>query len=496
MIWRLALRTLSVRPWRTLALLAGYAIGVGVMIVLLSIGEAMMAQGREERLVGGGTVTVLPEGLDLEVLKTGGLGGMYFSIPNARFVYEQMLTSPRWADTIVAVAPQIEGKLLYLRLKDDRLLTLRATGEIPSRSAAVGAAPTITAGRWEDDDEDRAWSMPTPRERLAAMDHFHETPAAAPDRATWAEWHYFNLRTPDADRWAFLTFALAGDVPQGDWRGEVSLTWHQTGRAARRFAMTVPREAVRYSTTDADLTLGGSSVRLDEAGRYVVTATAREIGVATGATARVALVVTPEPRAYFPNAAIGGDDLLSGYAVPVLRGTVHGEICLDARCTRFDAAPAYHDHNWGTWRAVAWEWGVVQAGSFGLLYGRVERTDALAVSEPLFLYLTDSLGFRTLMRPKRIHYDDTRRVVVAGVPVMVPARATLEDIRGADTLTLALDVEDAMVTDIRDRQRGDGSWRDAPRPYFVQLKGRATLRGRVGGRAIDATGVAFFETYR
>jgi hypothetical protein len=494
-IWRLALRTLAVRPWRTLSLLVGYAIGVGVMIVLLSIGDAMMAQGRDERLVGGGTVTVLPDGLDLEVLKTGGLGGMYFSIPNARFVHAQILTSPRLGDTVTAVAPQIEGKLLYLRLANGELVTARATGEIPSLSAAVDAAPTLTAGVWEDDEDDRAWRAPTPRERLAVMDHFHETPASAEDRSTWAEWHYFNVRTPDADRWAFLTYALVGDVPAGDWRGELSLTWHETGREARRFAMAVPRTAVRYSTRDADLVLGASTVTVDDAGRYRVVANAREIGGA-GARAVVELLVTPEPRAYFPNAAIGGDGVLSGYAVPVLRGTVTGSICIDTRCTAFDAAPAYHDHNWGTWRAIAWEWGVVQAGALGLLYGRVERTDSLAVDEPLFVYLTDSLGFRALFRPRVISYDDTRRVMVGAVPVLVPSRATLFDVRGADTITITLDVEDAMVTDIRDRQRGATDAVRPPRPYFVQLKGRATLRGRVGGAPFDASGVVFFETYR
>ena len=96
MIRLLAFRQLVHRPWRSALLFAGYGLGVGVMIVLLSIGEALITQARDERLVGGGDVTVLPEGIDLEVMKTGGLGGMFFSIANARFVYLQMLASPRF----------------------------------------------------------------------------------------------------------------------------------------------------------------------------------------------------------------------------------------------------------------------------------------------------------------------------------------------------------------------------------------------------------------
>src|ERR1700712_704819 len=107
----LAFRHLALRPARTLLLLAGYGVGVAVMIVLLSIGEALLAQARDERLVGGGEVTVLPEGIDVEVMKTGGLGGLFFSIDHSRFVYGQLLASPRLAAQVLAAAPQIEGKL-------------------------------------------------------------------------------------------------------------------------------------------------------------------------------------------------------------------------------------------------------------------------------------------------------------------------------------------------------------------------------------------------
>ncbi|HEV8233698.1 MAG TPA: hypothetical protein VGP84_03835, partial [Gemmatimonadaceae bacterium] len=90
MITLMALRNFMLRPWRSLFLLLGYSLGVAVMIVLLSIGEALLTQARQERLVGGGQITVLPEGIDVEVLKTGGLGGMFFSIDHARFIYRQL----------------------------------------------------------------------------------------------------------------------------------------------------------------------------------------------------------------------------------------------------------------------------------------------------------------------------------------------------------------------------------------------------------------------
>ena len=33
-------------------------------------------------------------------------------------------------------------------------------------------------------------------------------------------------------------------------------------------------------------------------------------------------------------------------------------------------------------------------------------------------------------------------------------------------------------------------------PYFVQMKGRARISGRVGGQIVSGEGRGFFETYR
>src|SRR3954471_24071970 len=164
MIGQLALRNLTHRPWRSVLMFFGFGVGVAVMIVLLSIGEAMLTQAREEKLVGGGTVTVLPEGLDVEVMKTGGIGGLFFSIDHASFLYRQVLASPRYANTVTSVAPQIEGRLLYLRARDGKDYSVHATGEIPAATRSVGAAPELIAGKWENDEGDRQWTAPTPFE--------------------------------------------------------------------------------------------------------------------------------------------------------------------------------------------------------------------------------------------------------------------------------------------------------------------------------------------
>src|ERR1700719_1582543 len=186
MIWQLALRNMTYRPWRSVLLFFGYGVGVAVMIVLLSVGEAMLSQARNEKLVGGGTITVLPEGLDVEVMKTGGIGGLFFSIDHASFLYRQLFASPRYKDEISAVAPQIEGRLLYVHTADGREYPVHASGEIPAATVAVSASPQVSDGKWQNDEGDRRWAAPTLAELRHEIDHFNLPGDSMANRATCA----------------------------------------------------------------------------------------------------------------------------------------------------------------------------------------------------------------------------------------------------------------------------------------------------------------------
>ena len=256
MIVQLALRNITYRPWRSVLLFFGFGVGVAVMIVLLSIGEAMLSQARNEKLVGGGTITVLPEGLDVEVMKTGGIGGLFFSIDHASFLYRQVLASPRNDEEISAVAPQIEGRLLYVRTAGGQEFPVYASGEIPAATKAVGAAPEVVDGTWDNDDGDRRWVSPAPFELRNEIDHFHMPSDSVSNRDTWAEWHYFNVLSPDQKRWAFISFIVGGDVTSTKWGGQIGITLREQNGATRRFATTIDRSRVRFSTTDADLVFG------------------------------------------------------------------------------------------------------------------------------------------------------------------------------------------------------------------------------------------------
>jgi hypothetical protein len=437
MMGLLAVRNFLYKPWRSLLLFLGFGLGVSVMIILLSIGEAMVDQAQDERLVGGGNITVLPDGMDIEVMKTGGLGSLFLSINNARFVYLQLLAKQK-------AAPQDDDELLYLRTPDGVERPVLAAGDIPSAQRAVGVTPVLAAGTWTDDSADRRWIAPTQAELENDIDHFH---AAASD-PTWAEWHYFNVLSSDHARWAFITFIV------GSRGARMLVTTHATGKPAQRFTADIPLSGVRTSPTRADVTIGASSVTVRPDGRYAVHVRIPHLSTD--------LVVSPHPGAYFPGAP--------GYTVPALLADASGQLCIDSHCEQYDRVQAYHDHNWGVWRGVTWDWGAARMGRYGVLYGRVRAPDSVSTSAPVFVYLVDSAGFRAMFRPERIVYDDDKNV---------PRHATLSDVHGADTLRLDLDIEDASVTD-----------------HFVQMKGVAHLSGRAGGGVLAGEGAGFFETYR
>jgi hypothetical protein len=396
-----------------------------------------------------------------------------------------------------AVAPQIESKLLYVTLSNGREIPVRASGEIPEATRDVGAAAPLVSGVWQNDDGDRRWVNPTPVELRHDFDHFHLPPRDVATPESWGEWHYFNVLSPDANRWYFITYLIGGDVPNGQWGAQLLVTAHETGRPARRFSLRLPKSRARFSTRDANLRFGDdASVTVDADGRYAVRGSAL---AEDGRTDRLSLdlLVSPAERAYFPGATLLGGDAPSGYAVLGLRAAATGSVCIATRCEQFRDAQAYHDHNWGTWQGVTWDWGSARAGAYTLLYGRVMLPQSAgAVEAPLFVYLVDSLGFRAVFRPRRIQYRDTRRIGGVG---LAPSHAKLFDVRGHDTLDLRLEIDDVTATDTRagliDRGEGDYA-RRLKTPWFLQMKGRVRLSGRIAGTAIGGEGTGFFEAYR
>ena len=484
MLITLAFRHLWVRRLRSLFLLFGFAIGVGVMVVLLSVGEAMLNQSRDVSLVGGGEVTVLPLGIDVEAMRTGGLSGMFFAIDRARFLTRSVFGGPRQADLVRTVSPVIEGKLLYVCKASGPCspATVRAGGEIPSRAMALGTGLDLRQGGWIDSQADSSWIAPTRQQLYDELDRFHIP--ARPD-SSWGEWHYFNV-APSPTEWWYLTYLVGGALPAGQWGGRILVTHRRPDGGYDRFTADAPSSSVVIDTTRAALVIGRGSVR-QRNGVYHLVASA------SGAAGRLRLdlEVVPEPNRYFPAVELRDDGFVSGYVVPGLAAVAGGTICVGARCERLSSARAYHDHNWGVWRDVTWEWGAARGASLSLLYGGVygprrSAVDAGAVTSPFFIGIVDSLGVRQVLQFDRLAYQGA--VKAEGAPdAVAPARFSLVAERGADSVRLAVVVEHALATEMS---------ASGFRRLFFQMRGRFELDGRLAGREVSDTGTGFFETYR
>jgi hypothetical protein len=347
----------------------------------------------------------------------------------------------------------------------------------------------VREGRWADSPADSAYVLPTSQQLYDELDRFHIP--RRPD-STWGEWHYFNLVT-GPDEWWYVSYLVGGEVEApsarpstldprrgGDrrWGGRLLVTHRRPDGRYDRYTADAPADRVVLDTTRADLTIGQSSVRQRNG---VYTLRGRADGPA--GTVTLDLAVRPLANRYFPPVELREEALLSGYVVPGLAATAAGRICAGGRCRTVESAPAYHDHNWGVWREVTWEWGAARGERLSLLYGGVYQSGA--VTSPFFLTLVDSLGVRQVLRFGRIEYDGARTAAGAS-GVSAPERFTLIGAREADTVRLTVEVEHALATDM-----GAATFRRA----FLQMRGRFALNGRVGGEALADAGDGFFETY-
>jgi hypothetical protein len=417
-------------------------------------------------------------------MRTGGLSGMFFGIDRARFLGRQSLGGPRQARLVRTVSPAIEGKLIYLR-RGDRTVAVRAGGEIPSRARAVGSGLHVLSGSWDDSPADLSYIAPTRQQLYDELDRFHLPPR--PDSA-WGEWHYFNL-VAAPDEWWYVTYLIGGEVGrperEGRWGGQFLVTHRRRDGKYERFTARVPSQRVAFDTASADVRMGDSFVQQRD-GIYQLRGEAR--GAAGPVTFDLSII--PAPNRYFPPVELRDQDFVSGYVVPALVAAAAGKICVASSCRRFTDAPAYHDHNWGVWRDVTWEWGTAQGSRLSLLYGGVygprrNSGTSSTLSSPFVLTVVDSLGVKQVLRFDRIDYRGSR-LASGAVRAGAPERFSLVATREADTLHLDVRVSDALATEMAT---------SGFRRVFLQMRGRFTLRGRVLDQTVADSGTGFFETY-
>jgi hypothetical protein len=488
--WFLAWRSLWDRPRRALLLLVGYGIGVAVMIALLSVGEALLAQARDRDLVGGGDLVLLPEGIDPDVLKVNGVTDLNFTIQQAGFVTREILHGLRFGPAIMAAAPEIDARQVYIRVRG-RTFPATATAGIPSLDEAARATGRVPGAR--DTAADRAWTAPSPQELIDRLDRFHAPPPGV--RQTWAEWDYFNFADPESGAYGYLTIFAGGE----GWGGVLL--------RIKRPGLAVEDVAIRAGIQRGDLSFDSANQRIGPArvqnvhGRYHVTVEDRGV--------QADLWLTPEGGAYLPAGESVGDAVISGYVVPVIRGWMSGRIHTMRTSLRLADAPAYHDHNWGTWRGVTWEWGEASGSGGAVLYGSVHVEGSQHTpggrAPVLFAWSGSRDGtarpgrFLGVFTVQGIHYAGWHPgPLVGGQRVMVPTAVTVEASSGADSVRVHIRVLDALASTagqggpVGSSPGGRGS---RAKTAFLQLRGVSDIRGSVDGRPFAFSGHATAETF-
>jgi hypothetical protein len=513
-ILRLALRSLAVRPWRTAVLAGGFGLGIAVMVALLGVGEVIIEQAHSPALRGGGDVVV---------------SAAFGPVENARYVLAHVLGAPTVRTRQTAASPSRRARL-YL-VKPGLSIAVSARGGIPSLERAVGDPEVEGVAAWTDTAADAGWSNPRQEDILRAMDRFHALPQAPrpqgsdptgsaarasakargltppiPEsdsfRSSWAEWLYFNGRTADGRLRFYLTFLAGapaeggpGVRPQGPISPGAAGPGGQTPRQQRPAFVRLQLERDGHSTNysagalvdDAeliarapDLDIAGNRVRL-EGSQYRLTLALAKEGDPRARLDGELILDAPPGRSLPPTAIHGARGWVSGYVVPVLSGTVHGSLRAGGETIDLDGATGYHDHNWGFWEGVRWQWGQVAHGDLSIVFGRVfppasvadpQRTPGvLAVLGP-----NGPLGFAT---------DVSIEETPAPHSVTIRARGQRLDI------TLALDVEETVGTRMGLTRMANGQTMT-----FLQMGGTYRVTGTMADRPVNFTARGSAETFR
>jgi hypothetical protein len=492
-IIRLALRSLLLHPIRTMVLACGFGLGVAVMANLLGVAEVVLEQSESPALVGGGDVVV-----------TGVAG----RLTSGRYLLWGGLGAPAFADRIAVASPTRRGSLFLVQ--DGVVTRLRARGGIPSLERALDDPETADVSAWVDAPGDEAWTSPNAEDVLRSLDRFHAIPDAPARARSWVEWLYFNGQAGDTR--FYLSFLVGPMRENGRRVGRVRLQLDRAGRVTN-YGDAAELDAAEVLATAPELAIGASRIRLD-GHRYVVGFDLREeVGTDTNkpnthqilqpasqlpggsagarpsgrsAARAVGEVVLTARRGHTlpPLFITGARGWVSGYVVPVMSGALDGTIRVGGEVLELAGGTGYHDHNWGFWEGVSWQWGQVQREGLSILYGRVfPPAEAADVSRiPGFLMVLGPDG--PLGQATEVRIDET-----IDLARNRPARIVVRGESPSLDLRLEIDIDSAIRTPMRDGPLADDL-------DFLQMRGRYRVSGTAGDRQLEFTAPGAAETFR
>jgi hypothetical protein len=406
----------------------------------------------------------------------------------ARFVTSSILGGEPFASRTRTASPTSVATLYRVR-PDGSRHAVRVRGGVPSLEQALGDPETAAVEGWRDKPSDRAWSDPGPGDLLRALDRFHPIPDV-PERAdSWAEWLYFNGRTEEGTRF-YLSFIVGRRATPDRRVAIVRLQLERDGRMIHySHRQEIPEGELLARGPDIDI--GANQVRLEGTRYRIHLELSRERG--RGEPTRPAappdlvgdLVLDAGARRVLPPLTVrGAGGWVSGYVVPVLSGPLSGFLEIGGNRIVLEDAVGYHDHNWGFWEGVTWQWGQVAGDEISLVYGKiVPPADAADPGRiPGFLLVSGPEG----------PIGHATGVVIEEFPGPDPDLPQRFEVSAASadlSLRVVLDVQEATRTPYR---QGD----DGGEMEFLQMRARCRVEGRIAAREISFSAPGSAETFR
>ncbi|MDH3283431.1 MAG: hypothetical protein OEQ13_01715 [Acidobacteriota bacterium] len=473
---RVALRALTTRPVRSAVLAGGFGCGIAVMAALLGVGEVILEQARSADLRGGGDVIVF------------GISG---ELRDGRALLSVLGEPAAGGGLIGAISPTASDQLYVPGERG--ALPIRARGGIPSLERAVGDRETSSVLAWDDAPEDEAWIEPDRADLLRSIDRFHVAPDLPELTDWWMEWLYFNGRRVDT---SFYVSFIFGRVDENGLRPALVRCQLESDGVKRVFSDVAEVDAAWLLASAPDVDAGASRVRLVGTEYHLRLAlfvegpdgprAAREPGRRPDLSGELVLDAS-RGGSMLPLELRGARNWVSGYVVPVMAGAWRGSLSLDGERLSLDGGTGYHDHNWGFWKGVTWQWGQVSHAGFAVLYGRVRPPAAFADPEqmPTFVVVDPPDGPPSFSSGALIEESDEAE---GATPREISIRA-----RGIGIdLAIRFDVHDTIRSPAPFVARSEG----LPDLEFLQMRGAYTVSGEYDGAPLEFTAPGVAETYR
>jgi hypothetical protein len=194
---------------------------------------------------------------------------------------------------------------------------------------------------------------------LLELDVFHAPEMGDPTAPLYKEWHYFNIIDEEQGLSYITTFMLNGDVSSSTMSAAVNLVSYSTPAGNDIKFDLYPVTMAQWSNTSPNVTIGSSSVTLEEDGYHVYT-------LSQDGTTEFNAVYKPEvePSSIWTVPFPEIPYRVMNWFVAASKDTVNGTLTVNKGTANektyvLENVRGYHDHNWGRWLwsdDIGWDW--------------------------------------------------------------------------------------------------------------------------------------------